>query len=229
MLVEQCYRCHSQEAAREGKLKGGLQVDTREGLLKGGESGPAVVPGKVEKSLLISAMRHGDLRMPPNRKLPDHVIADFEKWISLGAADPRGGKVAADKYHVDLDEAKQRWAFQPPRKHPSPPVKDASWPWTEIDRFLLSEMEQKGLKPTVDASPAVVLRRLSFDLIGLPPTPAEVDAFLRDHAKAPRAALERAVETLLQSPRFGERWGRHWLDVVRYGETNGMDANQNRP
>lgn len=178
VLVEHCYKCHSADAAKEGKLKGGLQLDTREGLRKGGESGAAVVPGDLKKSLLLGAIQHDPKvgKMPPKSKLADEVVADFVKWIEIGAPDPRDGVVAADKYKVDFTEARQRWAFQLPKQTPAP--RAGAWARTDIDRFILAKLEEKQLKPVGDAAPHVLLRRVFFDLIGLPATP------LRDIGKA---------------------------------------------
>jgi hypothetical protein len=159
--------------------------------------------------------------MPPKKKLPESVVADFEKWIELGAPDPRlaVGKVTySAKKEIDWDEARQFWSFRPVAKPSIPAVKDAKWPRTEVDRFILRELEKQNLKPAADADKTTLIRRLSYDLTGLPPTPEEIDAFLADNS---RKAVEKVVDRLLQSPQFGERWGRHWLDVARYGESNG--------
>ena len=212
VLVEKCYKCH---ATGEGnKIKGGLALDTRESVRKGGDSGPAVVPGDTKKSLLLEAIRYtkNDLQMPPEKdggKLSDSVIKDFERWIQTGAADPRtGGAVAKKEY--DGSKAKDHWAYQPPKKSPVPVVKNTAWPKTDIDRFVLANLESKGLAPVADASKLTLLRRVYFDLIGLPPTFDEVNAFLDDKSADP---LANVVDRLLASPQFGERWGRHWLDV----------------
>ena len=221
VLVEHCYACHSADAAKNKKLKGGLLLDSREGLRQGGDNGPALIPGDAKKSLLLSLLRHDPKvgKMPPKAKLSDEIIADFAKWIDMGAPDPRDGKIAAaDKYKVDFDEARQRWAFQLPKKITPPAVKNMNWPRSDLDRFVLAKQESLGLKPVGDAEPRVLLRRLYFDLLGLPPTPEQLKAFVKD--PSPKA-LERVVEDLLKSPRFGERWARHWLDVVRYAEDRG--------
>lgn len=227
VLAEHCYGCHSEKAE---KIKGGLVLDTRDGIRKGGENGPAVVPGDLNKSLLIQAIRYDDehLAMPPKRggkggKLSDAVIADFEQWVRMGAPDPREGKapVIAKKY--DTDSARKWWAFQPARKPAVPqPGAAAAWAWTDIDRFVLAGYEQKKLKPVADADRHALLRRASIDLTGLPPSPELIERFTND--KDPRA-FERIVDELLQSPRYGERWGRHWLDVARFAETSGRDLN----
>ena len=213
VLVKECYTCHSADAK---KLKGGLRLDTRAGVLAGGDSGPAVVPGKVDESLLIDALRHDGLEMPPKSKLPDAVVADFERWITMGAPDPRGGEATPVRVGIDLEAGRRFWSYQPPRRHAPPALADAGWSRTDIDRFLLAALEGRGLRPVGDADRATLLRRLAFDLVGLPPSSEEIDSFVADPAPD---AYERLVDRLLSSPRFGERWGRHWLDVVRFGES----------
>jgi hypothetical protein len=217
VLVAQCYECHS---AQSKKARGGLRLDTRSGLLEGGDSGPSLVPGKPESSLLIKALRHEENAMPPKNKLADAIVADFVRWIEMGAPDPREGAVA--KPASDADAGRAFWASQPPRRHAAPPVRDGAWPRTPIDRFVLAPLEAKGLRPARDADRPTLLRRLTLDLTGLPPTPEEVDAFEAD--RSPNF-LERAVDRLLASPAFGERWGRHWLDLARYADSNGKDEN----
>jgi hypothetical protein len=224
VLARECYSCHAATAA---KVRGGLKLDTREALRKGGEDGPVLVPGDPGKSLLIKAIRHGDehLKMPPKKKLADDVIADFEKWVAMGAPDPRDGAARAAKYEIDIDRGRTFWAFQPPQKPAPPQVADAIWPACDIDRFLLAGLEAKGLRPVADADPRTLLRRLSFDLTGLPPVPEDVEAFVQEYTARPQPALEAAVDRLLASPQYGERWGRHWLDVARYAESSGRAAN----
>jgi len=219
VLVQHCYSCHS---ANTKKPRGDLRLDSRAGLLKGGTSGPALVPGKVEDSLLIQALHYDDLAMPPPGKLPASVIADFEHWVAMGAPDPRDGTAAWGTRGIDLEAGRQFWAFQAPRRHPTPAVKDVDWPRGEVDRFILARLEAVGLRPVADADRLTLLRRVTIDLLGLPPTPEEMDAFLAD--KKP-GAFERVVDRLLASPHFGERWGRHWLDVARYADSNGKDEN----
>jgi hypothetical protein len=221
VLVKHCYSCHSAEAKSP---KGGLRVDSRSAMQKGGDSGPSLVPGKPTESLLLSALRHDGLAMPPSGKLGDDVIADFERWIALGAPDPRDGQ-APTRTVVDLEAGRRFWSLQPPRRHPVPPVKDASWPRSDLDRFILARLEAKGLRPSADADLPVLLRRIHFALVGLPPTPEEQDAFLNSARRNPQAAIEEVVDRLLASPHFGERWGRHWLDVARYADSNGKDEN----
>jgi hypothetical protein len=213
VLVEHCYECHSAQSA---KVRGGLLLDTRESLRRGGESGPAVVPGDVAASLLLKALRYEDRKMPPGGKLPDPVIADFQSWIQKGAVDPREGKAATTAARpIDFEAAKRLWSFQAPRAHGAPEVKDAAWPRKKIDSFLLARLEQSGLGPNPPADRRTWVRRASFDLIGLPPTPEEVEAFVNDPSPE---ADEKAVERLLASPHYGERWARVWLDVARYAE-----------
>ena len=221
VLVDKCYQCHSEKAE---KLRGNLFLDTREGTRKGGDLGPSVVPGNLKDSLLIEAINHKSehLKMPPKQKLPDDVIADFEKWVYMGAPDPRDGAAKIVRHDIDIEKGRQWWAFQAPKKTPPPAVKDAAWPRSEIDRFLLAGLEAKGLTPVGDAERHTLLRRVYFDLIGLPPAPEEVEAFLQDTSAN---ALEKVVDKLLASPRFGERWGRHWLDVARFAESSGKAAN----
>ncbi len=223
VLADKCYQCHSADAE---KVKGGLALDTREGARHGGENGPAIVPGDLEASLLIEAIRfhNKDTAMPPEKsggKLPDAVIKDFEKWVQMGAPDPRDGRVKIATQQ-DTAAAKDWWAWQPPKSQPAPVVKDTAWPRNDIDRYLLSALEEKGLKPVGDADKLTLLRRVTFDLTGLPPTPQEVTAFCAD---ASPDAFKKVVDRLLDSKQFGERWGRRWLDVARYAESTGKDIN----
>jgi hypothetical protein len=221
VLVEKCYSCHSAGAE---KIKGNLVVDTREGLLKGGDTGPSLLPGHPEQSLLIKAMRWADddFKMPPKKRLPPDVVADFEAWVKRGAPDPRvSAAPLAKKPAVNVADARRAWPFTPLAEPAVPPVTDASWARNPIDRFLLAKLEGKRLKPAPDADKRTLIRRVTFDLTGLPPTPEEVDAFLADPGDA---AFSRVVERLLNSPAYGERWGRHWLDVVRYADTAGDNS-----
>jgi hypothetical protein len=217
LLVERCYSCHSAEAK---KLKGGLRLDSAEGWLKGGDTGPAVVAGEPDKSLLIEAVRYAnpDMEMPPKGKLADGEVAVLVEWVKRGAIGPKETPVAsgAGKRVIDLEAGRKHWAYQP-IGHPAPPaVKDVAWPRNDVDRFILAKLEEHGLQAAPEAAPAALVRRLYFDLTGLPPTPAEIDEYLND-ARPDR--YERLVDRLLASPRYGERWGRHWLDVARYGES----------
>ncbi len=212
--MEHCYKCHS---ASSEKVKGGLLLDTREGIRKGGESGHAVVPGNLKESLLISALKHDDFEMPPKKVLPAAVVADFEKWIQSGAADPRRAtRPVAKADSIDIEAGRKHWAYQPLKAPALPKVTDAAWPANDIDRFILARLESAGLQPGADAEKIILIRRLYFDLVGLPPTPEEITRFVDD--KSP-GAYENLVDRLIKSPRFGERWGRHWLDVVRYAES----------
>jgi hypothetical protein len=214
ILVEHCYKCHSAQAKSP---KGGLRLDSRENLRKGGDTGPAIVPGKPGESLLIKAIRYRDelLRMPPKGKLSAAVVADLEHWVAIGAPDPRT-TAAAVKGAIDWEAARRHWAFQPIKCPPVPIVKNAPWPQTPVDNFLLASLEARGLTPSPPADRRTLIRRAYFDLIGLPPTPAEVDAFEADRSPD---AFEKVVDRLLASPAHGERWGRHWLDVARYADT----------
>ncbi len=219
VLVAQCYGCHSAAAQARKKLRGRLRVDTRAGLRAGGDSGPALVPGKPSESLLIQVLKYnGDVKMPPKGKLPDAVIADFEAWIKAGAADPRDETTATGRPSAAsaVEKGRSFWAYRLPVRPPTPQVRGADWPVNDVDRFIRACLEAKGLPCAPDAPRPVLIRRLYFDLIGLPPTPAEVDAFVRDQDPL---AYEKLVDRLLASPQFGERWGRHWLDVARYAES----------
>jgi hypothetical protein len=220
VLSKNCYTCHSSAIKTP---MAGLFLDTRPGIQKGGNSGPAIVPGKPEESLLVHAIRHEGRKMPPSGKLPDSAIADFEKWVAMGAPDPRDGQAADWKPStIDIEKGRKYWAFQPPQKPAVPKVKNGKWSSQPIDRFLLAQMEKKRLTPVADADRATWLRRVTFDLTGLPPTPDALDAFAKDRS---REAYAKAVDRLLASERFGERWGRHWLDVARYAESVGRGRN----
>lgn len=214
VLVKHCYECHSAES---GKSKGGLMLDTKHGIREGGETGPAVVPGDATKSLLLTAIKHSDpdLEMPPKEpQLPKAVIADFETWIKAGADDPRESAAkAAERPPVDVAAGKQFWSYKKPLM-----PKQASG---GIDGFIREKLTEAGLKAAPPAERVVLLRRLSFDLTGLPPSDVSDKSDMSDY--------EKQVDALLQSPRFGERWGRHWLDVVRYAESNGRESNLTFP
>ncbi|MSU34453.1 MAG: DUF1549 domain-containing protein [Pedosphaera sp.] len=218
ILVEHCYKCHS---ADRGRSKGGLSLDSAEGLRYGGDSGPAVAPGDPDASRLILAVRYQDanLQMPPKEKLTPGQIADLEAWVKLGAPDPRSPRTNAA---VASPASSRFWAFQPPKDAPIPRVRNRKWAQDPIDFFILSELEDRRLKPAPPADRRTLIRRATFDLIGLPPTPAEIDAFLADNSTN---AWAHVLDRLLDSPHFGERWGRHWLDVVRYADSNGTEFN----
>lgn len=222
ILIQHCYRCHSREAKR---VRGGLLLDTREGLLKGGDTGPGLIPGKPDKSLLIQAMRYQDLKMPPKEQLPVAVINDFVKWVEMGAPDPRGVNTTVKKEKGPIT-ADQLWSVQPVRKPSIPTVRAASWPRSDIDRFILARLEERAIGPVEDAEPYRLLRRMYFDLTGLPPSPKTVLRFLEDFTDKPQAAIAKTVDELLSSPQFGERWGRHWLDTARYADTLGGDRDR---
>jgi hypothetical protein len=211
VLAKNCFTCHT--ASRMG----GLEMTSRATLLKGGKSGAAVTPGDPDKSLLIQAVAqtHERLKMPPQGKLADKEIADLREWIRDGAVWPESAAAPAGTGYVITPEQRAYWAFQPVRKPEPPAVKDKNWPRGPIDRFILARLEEKGLKPVRTADKHTLIRRATLDLTGLPPLPAEVDAFLRDTSKD---AFAKVIDRLLASPRYGERWGRYWLDVARYSD-----------
>jgi len=220
VLVKNCYTCHSAST----NAKGGLRVDDLGGLLHGGSSGPAVVPGSPEKSLLVQAVNHtGDVStMPPKKQLSAEETADLVRWIKEGAAWPKT-EFAISKPNAKYDKLREgHWAWRPIRESKPPVVRNASWARTDLDRFILARLEEKGLVPVADADKAVLLRRITFDLTGLQATPEELDSFLHDPSAD---SFERVVDRLLASPAYGERWGRHWLDVARYGESTGSGRN----
>jgi len=227
VLIRQCYECHS-SAAKE--LKGGLRLDSRAGIRKGGETGPAVVPGSVTESLLIEAMRHQTLEMPPDKKLSNKIIVDFVKWIERGAPDPRDrppkpAEVAELSWQFVLESRRDWWSLRPVGKPAVPTPTDASWSEHPIDRFIQAKLEDAGLNPGRDDEPRVLLRRLSLILTGLTPTPIEVAEIEDFIAGNPTGGYEILVDRLLGSPHFGERWARHWMDVVRFAETHGYEWN----
>lgn len=213
LLVQHCYACHG---GGEKRTKGGLRLDAREGWSVGGDSGPAVVPGKPDESLLILAVRYSDgLDMPPQGKLPESAIKDLEQWVARGAADPRSGAPLAKPKNAAA-QAADHWAYQPIQNPAPPEVIDAAWPQNDIDRFILAPLEARKLRHAAEAERPALIRRLYYDLIGLPPRPEEIDVFTADCSPD---AYERLVDRLLASPQFAERWGRHWLDIVRYAES----------
>ena len=213
VLVEHCYKCHS---GTTPILKGKLRVDFREGLMKGGDSGPSIITGKPDESLLILALKYDGFEMPPKGKLPDSVIKDFETWVKNGAVDPRATPATVSKARtINFEEAAKFWAFQAPQKHAPPELKNDSLVKSDLDRFVQARLEAKGLSLSPTADRRTLIRRAYLDLIGIPPTPDEVNAFLKDESPD---AFATVVNTLLDSPHYGERWGRRWLDVARYGE-----------
>ena len=224
VLVEHCYRCHSADG--QG-IRGGLGVDNRDALLAGGESGPAIVPGNLEESLLWNAINYRDYRMPPKGKLPDSVIGDFKTWIEIGAPDPRSndGVVIHSKVTAeDIEEGKKFWAFAKPTILPPASNPYDSWARTEIDRYVAAAWAKNEIIHADDCEPEKLVRRLTFDLVGLPPTREDREDFLTRWKSDNDAAVSELVDRLLNSPRFGERWGRHWLDVARYAETSGKET-----
>lgn len=219
VLVDHCYKCH---AAGAKIIKGGLRLDSRDGLLKGGHTGPAVVPGQAEKSLLLKALKYNGLEMPPKGKLAESVVKDFETWITMGVADSRKLGEVPKARTIDIEAGRKFWAFQPVADPAAPAVKSAEWPSDSIDRFVLAKLEAKGLKPVADADRYTWLRRVTFDLTGLPPTAKEIDGFIRDQSPPAR---EKVVDRLLASRAYGERWARHWLDLTGYADMMGTSNN----
>jgi hypothetical protein len=213
VLVEHCHRCHGST-----KQWAALRLDSRDAILKGGDSGPSVIPGKPEASLLIRAVKHVDdaLKMPENGKLSDTQIAALVRWVERGALYPPSAKQTARQRNDP------HWAFQPPARPPVPAVRNSAWPRSPIDHFILARLEQFQLAPAPSADKWTLIRRVTFDLTGLPPTPDEIEEFLSDDRPD---AFARVVDRLLESPAYGERWGRHWLDVARYADSNGLDEN----
>lgn len=221
VLVQHCYRCHSVQAKDAKKLKGGLLLDSAAGIAAGGDSGAVVVKGKSATSLLLKSLKHDGVEMPPSGKLPDAVIADFARWIDMGAPDPRVTETAAKpKREIHVEEGRNWWAFRP-LQAAAPP--DAAKP---IDGFIRQAQQAKGLKPNQPASKEKLIRRAYFDLVGLPPTEAQVTAFVND--SSPKA-FEKVVDELLASPAYGERWARHWLDAARFAESGGYEFDGFRP
>ncbi len=220
LLHQHCYECHSTEM---GKAKGGLVLDSRVGWEKGGDSGAAIVPGDPEASLLIRAVSYsdGDLKMPPKYRLPDVERVALAKWVKSGAPDPRSGEIIKKTEEIDLAKGRQFWSFRP-TSDPSVPEIDTVHMQGEslgvIDRFVLSRLAKAGMGQVGLAKPETLLRRLYFDLVGLPPTPQQIDGFLADISTE---AYTQLVDSLLSSPQFGEKWGRHWLDVARFAESSG--------
>ena len=221
LLTGKCAPCHI-----GGQMKGELALDTPEGWKKGGFSGAAIVPGSPEKSPLIARVKASSGQMPPGSHLLASEIAALETWVKLGAPDPRGVVASPSRLTGLTDKARDHWAFQPVEKPAIPKVKNATWVKNPIDSFVLAKLEASGMAPNPAASRATLIRRAYYDLTGMPPTVDEVRAFLAD--KSP-TAWEKVIDTLLASPHYGERWGRHWLDTARYSDTTGNPQNgQNR-
>lgn len=222
VLIERCYQCHS----ADHKIKGGLRLDTATGVSQGGDSGAALVKGEPDESLLITAIRYHDrsLQMPPKNRLPEKEIAALEKWIAMGAADPRedeaGGAVEPDG--MSLEEGRRFWSFRPVQSPEIPDVSDAKKLRTPIDHFIFAKLEENELSVAPPADKRTLIRRVTQNLIGLPATPEEIEAFENDNSDE---AFKKVVDRLLASPHYGVRWGRHWLDVARYADSNGLDEN----
>lgn len=233
ILVENCYKCHSKA---EGKTKGGLAMDTREGLRKGGDGGPSISPGKPEVSLMMTAISYKDpdMQMPPKStggKMSDDKIAILTEWVKMGAPDPRTGssKAVAAKLSGLNDKAKAHWAYQPLKVLEVPKVQNPAWCTTPIDSFIMQKLNEKGMVPSPGLMESfegreTLMRRAYYDLVGLPPTPKEIDAFQKDTSPQ---AFAKVVDQLLASKAYGERWGRFWLDSARYSDTIGGDRNAN--
>jgi hypothetical protein len=221
LLVKRCYECHAKD-----DVDGGLNLDSKAGVLKGGDTGAVVVAGEPDKSLLIEAIRYQnrDLQMPPKSKLSAEEISVLEKWVRLGAPDTRtetqeGG---ARPTGMTIEDGRKFWSLKPVSDPAVPSVQNTDWVQTPIDAFVLAKLEERKVQPAAPADKRTLLRRVTFDLIGLPPTPEEVAAFLADESED---AFGKVVERLLESPQYGVRWGRHWLDVARYADSNGLDEN----
>jgi mono/diheme cytochrome c family protein len=226
ILVEKCYKCHSRDA---DKVRGGFLLDSHEGLIAGGSTGPAIVLGKPDESLLIQAVRYTDpdLQMPPkDQKLSDREIADLTDWVRRGAPDPRGmtGKSTAPSKYGGV--GRQHWSFLPLKKPAVPTVKTPEWSQTPVDNFILAKLEDAGLEPNAPADRRTLIRRVTFDLTGLPPTEAATSAFVADQSPD---AYAKVVDRLLASPQYGEKWGRYWLDVARYSDTKGEPQKRSDP
>lgn len=223
VLATECLGCHSNSG--EKRAKADLDLSTAVGLIRGGKSGPVIVPADPAQSLLLKAIHQSDpeLSMPPKKKLSEESIRNFEEWVRMGAPDPRQEEVAS---RHSPRSANDHWSFQPLKKAAPPAVKNATWVYTPVDQFLLAAQEAKGLAPVPDADRRTLLRRLAFDITGLPPALEEVEQYA---ASGSSVSLENVVDRLLESPRFGEKWARHWLDIARYAESTGKTVNFNYP
>ena len=231
VLVEHCCECHS---TKSGKARGGLKVDSRDALKRGGDTGPAIVSKSLTKSLLYQSILYGDdadNQMPPKGKLPDSVIEDFRRWILMGAPDPRVTKInPAVETEIDIEKGRQFWAYRPPVRRTPPKPKNATWAQTTIDEFVIAKLDEQGLSPVGDAETRVLVRRLYLVITGLPPSPEEINGWttqIEDVATEDerKTLIARLIDKLLGSPRYGERWGRHWMDVARFAESTGGDQN----
>ncbi|MFO0941355.1 MAG: PSD1 and planctomycete cytochrome C domain-containing protein [Pirellulales bacterium] len=228
VLVRECYSCHSNEV---GQVRGGLWLDTAEGLRSGGDSGPGVVPGKLDESLLWNAINHVDFVMPPRRKLSDEVLADFKTWIEMGAPDPRKTRQAEVRPSLtdeDIAKGREFWSFKAPVR-PTVPQVGSDWAKSDIDRFVWDKLAAHALTPSSDVDAETMLRRLTFDIVGLPPTIEQIKQFAKAWKSNPDKAIDEVVDQLLELPQFGERWGRHWMDLARYAESTGREVNLTFP
>ena len=233
VLVRECYGCHSSQS---GQARGGLLLDTRNSAQVGGDSGPAVVPSSIDESLIISSLEYEDYRMPPGGKLSANIIRDFRTWIENGAFDPREQeiqKVQSEITPEDIERGREFWSFVSVQM-PDEPGLDTSldskdWAISPIDKFILAKLQQAKIKPVDDADPVTLLRRMALDLTGLPPTQSLRASFLEKWESNSQHAIEYAADFLLASESFGERWGRHWLDIARYAESSGKEVNVTYP
>ena len=219
LLRDKCNRCHSHDA---GKSENGLMLDSRQSMLQGGDSGPAVVPGKPDESLLIEAIRYEDLEMPPDGKLSDREIKLLEDWVRAGAHAPARRFAGVKSTEINSEEL---WSFQPVTNPPAPAL-DSDWPRTDVDRFILDRLQNEDLSVAGDADARTLSRRIHLDLIGLPPTPQQQARFEKAYSATPHDAIKSTIDELLDAPQFGERWARHWLDTARYAESNGNNRNR---
>ena len=217
LLADRCHECHS---AATGRAEGDLHLDTHDALIKGGASGTAIIPGDPARSRLITTLAAADTPpfSVPRHHLPTLQLADLITWVKMGAPDPRA---IQHQSKIPKPAPQPHWSFQPVTTSPVPPTRNQRWPNNDLDRFILSRLEAAGMTPVLAADKRTLIHRATFDLIGLPPTPGEIDAFLRDHSGG---AFEKVIERLLASPRYGERWGRHWLDVARYADSSGDNS-----
>ena len=223
LLVNKCLECHGDD-----EPEAGLRLTSRENLLTGGDSGPAAVERNPTDSLLIQAIkRQGELKMPPDEKLGEREIAALTKWVEMGMPWPASSLLETAKKRFAITAADRlHWSFRPIVDPAEPNVQDKKWPRTSIDRFVLAKLEAANLKPAPPADRRTLIRRAYYDLIGLPPTPEEVQDFVKD--ESPRA-YERIIDSLLENPHYGEKWGRHWLDLVRYAESNSYERDGTKP
>lgn len=226
LLVAHCYECHSGKAS---KLQAGLRLDSRVAILKGGDSGPALNVSNPDESSIIQAVRYDGFEMPPKGKLPAKEIEILTKWVAMGAPWPTEKSIehGLDRETFDWQKRKEgHWVWQTIQNPTRPAVIDSNWPRTDADFFILCSLEKTGLKPAVPADKFALVRRLYLDILGLPPTPEQVEQFV---SNANSMAVEQLVDQLLTSPHFGERWGRHWLDLVRYAESRGHEFDNDAP